>query len=71
MLLDVNQNFAILLRLLEMMQFMIIFIPDILYEIYTKQQILDSSKLKEFAYDNFEFDENGRKFSKKGRKHCW
>ena len=28
-----------------------------------KQQILDSSKLKEFADDNFEFDENGGKFS--------
>ena len=29
-----------------------------------KQQILDYSKLKEFADDNFEFVENGRKFSK-------
>ena len=27
-------------------------------------QILDSSKLKEFADDNFRFDENGRKLSK-------
>ena len=26
--------------------------------------MLDSSKLKEFADDNFKFDENGRKFSK-------
>ena len=26
--------------------------------------ILDSSKLKEFAEDNFKFDENGRKLSK-------
>ena len=26
--------------------------------------ILDSSKLKEFADDNFKFDENGRKLSK-------
>ena len=26
--------------------------------------ILDSSKLKEFADDNFKFDENGRNFSK-------
>ena len=31
---------------------------------FTKQQILDSSKLKEFADDNFKFDENGREFSK-------
>ena len=27
-------------------------------------QILDSSKFKEFAVDNFKFDENGRKLSK-------
>ena len=31
---------------------------------FTKRQILDSSKLKEFADDNFKFDENGRKFLK-------
>ena len=31
---------------------------------FRKQQILDSSKLKEFA-DNFKFDENCRKFSKR------
>ena len=29
-----------------------------------RQQILDSSKLKEFADDNFRFDANGRKLSK-------
>ena len=29
----------------------------------TRQQILDSSKLKELAADNFKFDENGRKLS--------
>ena len=29
-----------------------------------KQQILESSKLKEFADDNFKFDEKGRKFFK-------
>ena len=28
-----------------------------------KQQIVDSSKLKEFADDNFKFDENGWTFS--------
>ena len=32
--------------------------------IFPKQQILDSSKLKDFAQDNFKFDEHGRKFSK-------
>ena len=30
----------------------------------TRQQILDSSKLKKFADGNFKFDENGRKLSK-------
>ena len=35
-----------------------------LYKPITRQQILDSSKLKEFADDNFKFDENGRKLSK-------
>ena len=28
-------------------------------------QILDFYKLKEFADDNFKFDENGRRFSKR------
>ena len=31
---------------------------------------LDFSRLKEFADDNFRFDDNGRDFSKTGRKHC-
>ena len=31
---------------------------------FPHKKILDSSKLKEFAGDNFKFDENGRKFSK-------
>ena len=31
---------------------------------FPKQQISDSSKLKEFADDNFKVDENGRKLSK-------
>ena len=30
----------------------------------TRRQILDSTKLKEFADDNFKFDENGKKLSK-------
>ena len=37
---------------------------------FPKRQILDSSKLKDFAEDSFKFDDNGRKFSEKGRKHC-
>ena len=32
---------------------------------FPKRQILDSSKLKEFADNNFRFDGNGRKFSKR------
>ena len=32
---------------------------------FTRRQILDSSKLKEFADDDFKFDENGRKLSKR------
>ena len=31
---------------------------------FPKRQILDASKLKEFADENFKFDENGRQFSK-------
>ena len=31
---------------------------------FPKRQILDSSKLKVFADDNFKLDENGRKFAK-------
>ena len=31
---------------------------------FPKRQILDYSKLKEFADDNFKFDDNGRKLSK-------
>ena len=34
------------------------------YQSFTKRQILDASKLKEFADDNFKFDENERKFLK-------
>ena len=36
----------------------------IVYLPITRRQILDSSKLKEFADDHFKFDENGRKLSK-------
>ena len=32
---------------------------------HTRRQILDSSKLKEFADDNFKFDENDRKLFKR------
>ena len=36
----------------------------VLSEHFPKQRILESSKLKEFADDNFNFDENCRTFSK-------
>ena len=32
---------------------------------FSKRQILDSSNFKEFADDNFKFDETGRKFSER------
>ena len=35
-----------------------------LFDSFPKRPILDSSKLKRFADDNFKFDKNGRKFSK-------
>ena len=35
------------------------------YQPFPKRQILDSSKLKEFADDFFNFDESGKKFSKR------
>ena len=37
---------------------------DSLDSAFPKRQLLDSSKLKVFAEDNFKFNENGRKFSK-------
>ena len=44
-------------------------------EPFPKQQNLDSSKLKEFADDNFGFDENGRELSKwvenTGKRRNW
>ena len=35
------------------------------YQHFPKQQILDSSKLKDSAEDDLKSDENGRKFSKR------
>ena len=37
---------------------------------FPNDNYLDSSKLKEFADDNFKYDEKWRKVLKKGRKHC-
>ena len=36
---------------------------DGVFNPFLKQQILDASKLREFADDNFKFDENGRNLS--------
>ena len=38
-------------------------------QLFPKRHILDASKLKEFADDDFKFDENGRVFQMV-RKHC-
>ena len=35
-----------------------------IFKPFPKRQILESSKLKEFADDNFKIDKNGRKVSK-------
>ena len=40
-------------------------VNGLMFKPITRQQILDSSKLKEFADDNFKFDKNGRKLSKR------
>ena len=37
---------------------------------FPNNKILDSSKLKDFADDNFKFDENGILFFQMVRKHC-
>ena len=34
------------------------------FQLFSKRQILDPSKLKEFSDDNFKFDKKGRKFFK-------
>ena len=34
-------------------------------QLFPKRQILGSSKLKDFADDNFKFDENGKKLFKR------
>ena len=38
--------------------------------LFPKRQILATSELEEFVDDNFKFDENGRKFSKRVEKNC-
>ena len=43
------------------LSFHIVILKSALYP-FKKNQILDSSKLKEFADDNFKLDENSRKF---------
>ena len=44
------------------------FITSVPLQPFPKRQILDSSKVKDFAEDNFIFDENSRKFSKRVEK---
>ena len=40
-------------------------LPKMFSKLFPEQKILDSCKLKELAGDNFIFDENGRKFSRR------
>ena len=40
-------------------------LPSLFFQPFPKRQILDASKLKDFADGNFKFYENGRKFSKR------
>ena len=53
-------NRKLLYRLLQQKENLRILV----YQPFPKRQILDSSKLKEFADDNFKFDENGLEFFK-------
>ena len=41
-----------------------VFTPFSAFKSFTRRQILDSSKLKNFADDNLKFEENGRKLFK-------
>ena len=43
----------------------LLYVERLRFKPFPKRQILDPSKLKEFTDDNFNFDENGRKFSKR------
>ena len=43
----------------------IFFFPHNVFNRFPNDKFLDSSKLKEFADNNFEFDENGRQFSRR------
>ena len=61
-------------HLREISPFVTFILPNILYKTkllpdITRRQILDSSKLKEFADDNFKFDKNGKKVLKTDRQH--
>ena len=44
---------------------MAVFVESVSLTLSQTTNSVDSSKLKEFAGDNFEFDENGRKFSER------
>ena len=44
--------------------------PSANFLTFPKEQISDSSKLKQFADDNFKPDENGRKFVKSVENTC-
>ena len=60
----VNLKFIITFKSAEYFKGAFIFLPDDHFNPFPKQQISDSSKMKELTDDNFKFDTNGRKFSK-------
>ena len=66
-----SQRYAVIQKLGTKVRILLLFFTFLFFffffpfcSAFPKRQILDSSKLKEFADDNFKFDENGRKLSK-------
>ena len=55
---------VIVLRVIHWENHLPTFTPLLKSQLFPKRQILESSKLKEFADDNFKVDENCNKFSK-------
>ena len=60
-----NQHFLLFMQYFPRTPFPESIKVSIGWLLFPKRQILDSSKLKEFADDNFKFDENSGEFSKR------
>ena len=67
--LSVNDHLKCLFRLLGQSPWTGVALPQVvdfdIYQPFPNQQILDSSKLKDFADNNFKLDENSAQFSKR------